>query len=544
MDTFDTVRHEFFEAYLERRPQIASLLGYTNRDTEMPSGHIRDRRKELEQDKEFLKKFLDISGSNLDFDSRMTRLLAIHKLNIWIFVDETLEHYVMNPNVTDEVSAALSSLFVRKGPERFYPLLARLEKIPAYINDFKTRVEKPVHLWTDMALEAVEGLHTFLPKISEAARKEIPNQDAEEVHNKTEQVREALHNYTIFLQEILPRASTPWAMGKEHFEELLRLRKLPYTGDEILNLGKMWLKEEKKRSEKLASLIAPGKPIEEVIIKVKKLHPLTFEEALLLYKKYVREARQFIIDHDILTLPEGEKLYVGETPEYDRYRLPLGEYYPPPVVGEERVGHFRVTPPETPDVLQEHNLPSIVNGAVHEAYPGHHVQLSASGRHPHRLRWPFFPGDTYSKVVSEGSEMVEGWALYCEEYMTKKGFCSTDEYMFMQSRLIIWRAVRVIVDVQLSRGEMSFDEAVSFMERETGMEHAAVVAEVKRYTLGPTYPLSYLLGKYMLRKMKKHVQNVLGPQFTDKFFHDTIIYEGTMPLAFLEDVFEHKTKSR
>ena len=535
---FDRLQEEFTTACLERRPQESSYLGFTEHDTDMPSGKLSDREREIKQDKDFLARFKDIDVSKLDFDQKITLKLAIHKLNIWIFVDETLKHYIMDPNASYEVSSAINSLFMRSGPERFYPVLARLEKTPQYIEDFKTRVKTPTSLWTQMAIEGSEGLLRFLPLIVAASQEETP-QIAGEIEDAAKKVEKSILNYIKLLNEILPTAHTPWVMGRKNFETFLNLRKIPYAGDQVLDFGRKWLQQEKENLKELAESIAPGKSVDVIINMVKSQHPSTFEETLELYRIYIRKSREFVIENDIVTMPEGETLLVKETPEYTRYLLPVAAYRPAPAVGE-RIGYYMVTPPPGLEGLREHNESSIANVSVHEGYPGHHVQIFCSDNHPHKIRWTSIPTDVYAKVVSEGSELVEGWAHYCEEYMLNKGFITTREYLFIQSLQAIWRAVRIIVDVQLSRGEMSFDEAVAFIEKEAGMEHSTAVAEVKRYTMGPSYPLSYLLGKHMIKELKEKVRTLMGPRFTDKFFHDTILYEGTMPIALLEEIFKYK----
>lgn len=539
MNTFDALQEEYFETWLEYYPQQASVLGYTTHDTEMPSGMLTSYKKEIEKNKYFLRQFQNLNESSLDFDQRISRKIAIHKLRIFLFFDETLKYHLKNPDVTGEISAALDSLFMRRDTDRFYPLLARLEKTPEYIADFQTRVVKPVKLWTEMALEAVRGLCQFLPALSKAAQREIPLPDAEEIEDKAKRVEESLQDYSTFLQKMLPHADEPWGMDRESFDTLLNLRELPYTGDEILALGRKWLKEEQKRLKTLAESCAPGKSVKEVTTLVKSNHPPTVEKILQLCRKYLKEARQFVIENNIAALPEGEKICVDITPEYLWHWLPMGAYFSPPVAGPDRIGYYRVTPPGDPDVFKEHNEPSIINAAVHEGYPGHHLQLCCSNMHPHKLRWVVIPAEIDAKCVAEGAEMIEGWALYCEELMMEKGFCTTREYQFMQSRFVVWRAVRIIVDVQLSRREITFEEAVQLMEH-MGMERAAAVGEVRWYTLRPSYPLSYLLGKHMLKNLKERVKKMMGPAYSDTFFHNTLLYEGTMPLTFLEEIFTHK----
>lgn len=540
---FDMLQEEFVAACFERHPEVASYLGFTEYDTEIPSGNLSDRKKEIDQDKKFLENFMDIDETKIDFDRRITRKLAIHKLRIWIFVDETLQHYLMNPNAAGEAASFIHSLYRRPGAEKFYPLQARLEKIPSYIQNFKTRVVTPVALWTEMSVEETEQVLNFLSMVAATSRKEIPSPDAEEIENSLANVEQSLHEYITFLKHVLSAADTPWVMGRENFETLLTLRKIPYTGDQILDLGKHWMQEEKEKIKKMISSFYPGKLVEDVVEMVKSQHPQTFEEILELYRFYIKKSREFIIENDVVTIPEGENLVVEETPEYLRFIYPVAMYVPAPAVGRERIGHYNVTPPENQNMLKEHNESAVANISVHEAYPGHHIQFFCSYNHPHKIRWGFTPTDVFAKYVSDGTEFVEGWAHYCEDYMVERGFETNKEYLFMQSLHSLFRAVRTIVDVQLSRGEITFDEAVTFLEKETGMEPYAAAAEVKRYTLGPSYPLSYLLGKHMIKKLKKKVGKSIGSRFSDRFFHDTILYEGTLPIALLNEVIEYKTRS-
>jgi uncharacterized protein (DUF885 family) len=142
--------------------------------------------------------------------------------------------------------------------------------------------------------------------------------------------------------------------------------------------------------------------------------------------------------------------------------------------------------------------------------------------------------------LAEGTETVEGWAHYCEELMREKGFITDLETRFIQINDMIWRAVRIIVDVKLSKGEMSFDEAVEMLVREAGLSKEAAVAEVRRYTQTPGYPLSYLLGKHLILNLKEEIKQKMGDKFDEKFFHDTIIANGYLPISMLRKIFQQK----
>jgi len=104
----------------------------------------------------------------------------------------------------------------------------------------------------------------------------------------------------------------------------------------------------------------------------------------------------------------------------------------------------------------------------------------------------------------------------------------------------IWRAVRIIVDVKLSQGEMSFDEAVDMLMKEAGTSKEAAIAEVRRYTMTPGYPLSYLLGKHLILQLRADIKRRMGKKFSEKFFHDTIASNGELPIILLREVFDVK----
>jgi uncharacterized protein (DUF885 family) len=96
----------------------------------------------------------------------------------------------------------------------------------------------------------------------------------------------------------------------------------------------------------------------------------------------------------------------------------------------------------------------------------------------------------------------------------------------------IWRAVRIILDIRMHRGEVSVDEAIAFMIEHTSFEHANARAEVHRYTYTPTYQLSYLLGKVLLLQLRADEQRRLGDRFSLKGFHDTLLRNGSLPVSF------------
>jgi uncharacterized protein (DUF885 family) len=292
-----------------------------------------------------------------------------------------------------------------------------------------------------------------------------------------------------------------------------------------------YLQSLKKERARLVEEIAPGKTVEEVLKLIEQKAPESFEEALKATREQMEAARRFVMDKKLATVYEEDKLLVNETPAFLAPLIPFAALILPGKFDSRQIGNYIVTRPKDMEGLRKNlNYPNIVNTAVHEGFPGHFLQLVVSNR------------GSFVRLLGMlgGTETIEGWAHYCEEMMVKHGFNRSPEVRFVQVNDAIWRAVRIIIDVKLSRGEMSFDEAVNMLIKETGMSKEAAVAEVKRYTLTPTYQLSYLLGKHLLLKLKDEMKQKMGDKFSERLFHDTVAANGGLPIFLLREVFDLK----
>ena len=125
---------------------------------------------------------------------------------------------------------------------------------------------------------------------------------------------------------------------------------------------------------------------------------------------------------------------------------------------------------------------------MHEAYPGHHLQLVSANFAPTLAR-------RIAGLPDGGNLLVEGWAFYCEELMDREGFLGDPVVRLMRLNDQLWRACRVVIDVELHRGRMGLDEAVDFLVREATMNRREAELECRRYAEEPGQAMSYLLGK-------------------------------------------------
>jgi uncharacterized protein (DUF885 family) len=130
---------------------------------------------------------------------------------------------------------------------------------------------------------------------------------------------------------------------------------------------------------------------------------------------------------------------------------------------------------------------------------------------------------------------IEGWALYCEEMMEQEGFLADPRNALLRLKDQLWRACRVVADVGLHCFGMSFEEAVELMVGTAKLERANAEVEVRRYTMTPTQPMSYLIGKREIMRLREELRAAEGSSFDLKRFHDSLLGYGAIPVSIIRE---------
>jgi uncharacterized protein (DUF885 family) len=208
--------------------------------------------------------------------------------------------------------------------------------------------------------------------------------------------------------------------------------------------------------------------------------------------------------------------------------LAVASYSAPPAFRPSKTGTFFVpfppdgTPPEEVQKRLEtnsrHSIPAV---AVHEAYPGHHWHLVTVQQNPRPIR----------KVLGT-SYFTEGWGLYAEKLMREHGFFTDKRHELCQLDARIFRAARIVVDTSLHIGDMTFEEAVTFMSTKASLSEPTARAEVGRYCSWPTQASSYLTGALEIDRIR--AQYLAADLGDVRRFNDTIAGSGMLPIALAE----------
>jgi uncharacterized protein (DUF885 family) len=414
-------------------------------------------------------------------------------------------------------------------PERLASMVGRLKLVAGVLESGKANIvpaEVP-RVWAEIAIEQTRQaqplIASFLPSLAVGAGDGLEA----DLKDAAAGAAKAVGDYLAFLeQEVLPNAQGDFAAGKDLFEELLRENHMvDYGADELIETGWRLFKETEAEIEAVAGEIDPAKTVQEIMEDAKADHP-TAEGLLPAYQEAMEAARKYVIDHDIATIPGGETLKIIETPAYLRPLLPYAAYMPPGVLEEQQDGLFLVTPvdPGAPEEVQREklrgqNYAKLPVTALHEAYPGHHLQLVWANRQesiPRRM------GSYLSTFFSEG------WAFYCEELMEKLGYISSPVQRLGRLKDQLWRAARIILDVSLHTRGMQVEEAVEFLVEKCQLEPSNALAEVRRYTGSPTQPQSYLMGKLAILDLVADYRKA-NPGLSLREMHDNILACGSLP---------------
>jgi len=529
----DALASARFAEVTARHPVFATFLGLTDHDDELGDGSRAAVLDDAAAAHRFVADLEALDVAQLSPYWAIERELALFSTRREIFDIEVHRVWERRVSATDEIGDGVFLLLargMRPLADRLDSIAARLEKTPRHIEQQKSRLGErpPVKLWNEMELEAIDSMPSLFAEVAAAAATHFGDSSPQvaRIRRASEEASSALADYGTWLRGQLAHATDDFALGTADYDELIKLRAFDgLSTDDILEIGEQQLAENRSARAALAKELDAGATEQEVVKRIKSDHPVDFDAALVEYRAAMDAARQFVIDFDIATLPMSDHLDVVATPEYLRNVMPFAAYFAPPkfASGAQQRGVYIVTPSVDGEAgaMREHNHASIFNTSIHEAYPGHHLQLSTANEHPSLVR-----------MLVDAPEFVEGWGMYSELMMRQEGFDTAPEHRVMMHTDAIWRACRIILDIKLHRGQIGVNEATDFMVEQTGFERANAAAEVNRYTYTPTYQLSYLLGRVLLFRLRDDEKRRLGPKFSLGRFHDAMLSQGSLPVSF------------
>jgi hypothetical protein len=411
-------------------------------------------------------------------------------------------------------------------PSRVPAVLARLEAAPAFLDQARETLDHPPPVFVDTTLSMLGGGGQLIAEMVAAFASAAPGV-ADPLKQAGQSALQALVAFGTALRHDIEPSSDPqsFAIGEDQFTRRLQHEHaLMASGPELWRYG-MRLQEEVTAEIVALAGRVDQRPWREVVDELRNDAP-PVEQLLTSYRQEIDRATNFVLEYDLVTMPDAP-LDVVPTPAFLAALVPFAAYEPPPIYLADRTGRFYVTAPDPslpPEIFAQqrrghcrHGIPAMVS---HEAYPGHHLQLvTAQGLSSEVRRHIWTP------------VMVEGWALYSEQLMNEKEYYAGDEARLFQLVNLLWRAVRIVLDVGLQTRGMTPAEAVEYMVEHLPIERSSAEAEVRRYCAWPTYQLCYAVGRRELLRLRDAYMEREGSAYRARRFHDELMSYGGLPVS-------------
>ena len=555
--TFGVVSDQFFsEVYFKYQPSLGTYSGLHQYDTQLEDYSAATIAREIAALREYEKKVEAIDASALDASIAADQAILLNNIRSMLLTLETIRPWEKNPDTYSSGVTNAAFLILERpyapANTRLRALVAREKLMPRALEEARTNLKNPPRIFTEIALEQIDGDISFFEKdvpsafFSGADGAEIANDPAAkaEFAKTNAAVVDSLKSYAAWMKtDLLPRSNGDYRLGAETFRKKLaydEMVDLPL--DRLLQVAMDDLHRNQQEFARVAKEVDPGKTPQQVMTELAAMHPAP-DQLLSSFHATFNALIGFIRAKHIITIPSDVQPVLEETPPFMRATTFASMDPPGPFETRSKKAYFNVTLPEkgwTPEHIAEHmaefNVGTIVSTSVHEAYPGHYVQF---------LWMPQF-GSKIRKVLGANTN-IEGWAHYCEQMMLDEGYAAapagaTPEQA-RQAKLIrlgqlqdaLLRDARFVNSIKLHTGEgepagkWTLDQATDFFVNEGYQPRAVGLVETKRGTGDPTY-LYYTLGKLEIMKLREDVKKKQGAAFDLQRFHDNFMRQGFAPI--------------
>lgn len=526
---FDTLVNRYFDDYFRLNPTAATAAGFHGPD----DGHLEDYSragvdKEIALDEKYLPEFEKMPQSD-------DRDWVISHLHADVLNQREIRQWEKNPDVySSGVTGSIYSLISRKfapPDERLRDVIAREKQIPQVFIAAKGNLKNPPRIYTEVTLEQLPGLQSFFASDVPAAFTEVKDQSLlNQFHQNNQAVLDALKSYEHWVRaDVLPRSHGDFRIGaKIYHEKVMYEEMVDLPIDRLLEIGYANLHENQRKLVELCKQIDPNKTPQQIAEGYEKEHPAP-DQLLQTFRNTLSGLIDFINEHHVITVPSTIRPILEETPPFMRALTTASMDTPGPYEKVATEAYFNVTLPEqswpkqrTEEFMTAFSRGTIQSTAIHEAYPGHYVQLLWFQKVQSKVR----------KLIGCGSN-IEGWAHYTEQMMIDQGYGKDDPELKVGQLIdALLRDCRYIVGIEMHTGKRSFEQGIDFFVKQGYMSRDYAERETKRGTSDPTY-LVYTLGKLEILKLRADYRQKMGADFSLEQFHNTFMQQGGVPIKLI-----------
>jgi uncharacterized protein (DUF885 family) len=548
-DEFQKNAHDYIEQELQANPEEATELGDHRFDGQLTDYSSGARAKELAAQKEFRDKLNAIDGSQVTGANSVDFRILKENIDYKIFQAEELKEPVWNPLVYNQSLANSLYLLVARDfapPEKRIPnLRQRMEGIPRVIAQAKANLQHPPRVHTETAIEQTQGAINLVRQGLAPLLDRAP-QSKKDLAPLQEKTAAALEDYKKWLEkDLLPRSDGDFRIGVDKFRKKLRFALASdLSMEEIMKRAQTDLQQTQAAIYETAlplyrkyfpkaddkTFADKHKVTAAVLDKLAEQRP---DDATVVgyAQKIVAEATDFVKQHNLVTVPDVP-LDVIAMPEFKR-GVAIAYCDSPGPLEKNGKTFFAVAP--TPkdwtkerkeSFFREYNNYMIRDLTVHEAMPGHYLQLA----HANEFRAP-----TLVRAIFQSGTFVEGWAVYCEQMMVEQRY-GGPEVKMQQLKMRLRAICNAILDQSIHAGNMSEKEAMDLMTKEAFQQEGEAVAKWKRARLTSAQLSTYFVGVSEHLDLRDLAKKKAGASFDQKKYNDQVISYGSPPVKYVREL--------
>jgi uncharacterized protein (DUF885 family) len=423
----------------------------------------------------------------------------------------------------------------------------RINLVPRIVENAKRSIKNPPAVYVETAIKQNRGSISFF----ESGIYEVAGQSPQlsSLRSACGKAAQSLKEYQDFLEKtVLPNAKGEWRVGKRKFAQKLDLELDAGIGaDELFKEAlteqarverEMWTISRQLWGKLFPGVAAPPddqqgrRDLTAQVLKALSKNHATPETILAKAKESAAGIKEFIAGKKILALPDPDRCQIVEMPEFQRGNS-TAYLNPAPPLDTNAPSIYAISPPPkdwSPEravtLLEEYNDYMLHILTIHEAYPGHYVQLEYSNRHPSKIR----------RVLQSGV-FAEGWAVYTEQMMLDQGFGDGDPALRLHQLKFYLRAVvNSILDQRMHTMGMTDDQAMKLLVDAAFQSEAEARLKVIRSKQSPVQLSTYFAGRTAFYRLRNQTQRRLGAKFDLAKYHEAVLSHGTLPVKFLPEL--------
>ena len=546
----------FFKRYLDEtfklRPLDATRLGDHRFDGLLDDISPQARKAWVEHSRKTLEELpKQVDYDKLSRDGRIDfEIFELH-LRSSIWHAENIRPFELDPRtyngyINDSVYVPLTQSTLPK-ETNIANSIARMKLLPEVIGEARRSLQNPPAVVTETAIKQNLGSIGFYERDIFEIAGETPQIEA--LKAAAGPLVEALKQYQQFLEkELLPLANGQWRLGRDKFGEKLRLDlEAEVTPEEVLAEAESEFTRVQRDMYIIARQLwsryfprqamppddAEGRRycVEQVLAKIGLEHGKP-EDLVPDARANVASIKKFIAEKDIVRLPDPDNCLVVEMPEFKRGNS-TAYCEPAPPLDPQAVSFYAVSPPpkdwdakRVETLLEEYNSHMMHILTIHEAYPGHFVQLEYAHRNPSLIR-----------RVLESGVYVEGWAVYTEQMMLDQGYGGGDLALRLTQQKFYLRAVaNAILDYKMHCTQMTDDEALKFLVNEAYQSEGEARLKIIRAKQSSCQLSTYFIGRTAMYRLRQQIEREMGDKFDLGRYHEAVIAPGSVPVKYLPEL--------